>query len=127
MYESLHHAAIVVTDLDKAKFFYGEILGFEESVKRPAFNFPGAWYQIGDTQLHLLVHSPAKTLRGTTLIDSKDGHFAVRTNNMEAVKKRLRMHGWDFEDRPDSITGWHQLFVCNPDGNIVEINAKKSK
>lgn len=125
MYDSLHHAAAVVTDLEKAKFFYGEVLGLQESNDRPAFDFPGAWYQIGGTQLHLIVHPSAKTFRGTRMIDTKDGHFAIRTRSMEAVKKRLQKHGWPFEDRPDSITGWHQLFVTDPDGNIIEINVEK--
>ena len=40
--DSFHHVSICVTDIDKAKHFYGEILGFPE-IERPPFDFPGAW------------------------------------------------------------------------------------
>ncbi len=125
MYEALHHVAIVVVDLERAKRFYGGVLGLEELGGRPAFAFPGAWYALGPTdQLHLIVHDEAKTLRGSTTIDSKDGHFAVRVRDASAVRARLEAAGWPFDDRPQSITGWHQLFTRDPDGNVLEFNSK---
>lgn len=123
MYESLHHVSVVVTNLEKAKHFYGEVLGLKESKERPSFDFPGAWYQVGETQVHLLVLPDAKTLRGTTEIDSRDGHFAIRTKDMEAVIERLKQHNWPYSNRPTNLTEWHQLFVTDPDGNVIEINA----
>lgn len=124
MYEALHHVAVVVSDLERAKRFYGEVLGLEELPDRPAFPFPGAWYAIGGNQLHLIVHSGAKTVRGTTAIDSRDGHFAVRVRDAADVRAKLEAAGWEYDDRPQSVTGWHQLFVTDPDGNIVEFNSK---
>jgi glyoxylase I family protein len=40
--ESLHHLSVSVTELERAKRFYREVLGLRE-VERPAFDFPGAW------------------------------------------------------------------------------------
>ena len=54
--EGLHHVAVSVTDLERAQHFYGEVLGFRE-LERPPFDFPGAWYELGDRQLHLIVHT----------------------------------------------------------------------
>lgn len=62
--DSIHHVSLSVTDLQKAKHFYGALLGFKE-LKRPPFDFPGAWYQIGDQQLHLIVHNSSTTIRNT--------------------------------------------------------------
>ena len=42
---SLHHISVVVTDLARAKAFYGEVLGLRE-LSRPAFEFGGAWYEL---------------------------------------------------------------------------------
>ena len=73
---SLHHVAVCVTDIARSKNFYGEVLGLNE-VPRPDFPFGGAWYQLADgRQLHLIVHERPLTLRGTTEIDLRDGHFA---------------------------------------------------
>ncbi|WP_325176603.1 VOC family protein [Paenibacillus alkalitolerans] len=124
MYDGLHHVAVAVTDLEKAKHFYGEILGLQESGERPNFPFPGAWYRIGGNQLHLIVHPEARTVRGTARIDSMDGHFAIRVKDMNTVLKRLNDCGWAYDDRPKSITGWHQVFVTDPDGNVIELNAE---
>jgi len=125
LYEALHHAAVVVSDLERAKRFYGGVLGLQELGSRPAFAFPGAWYAIGPTdQLHLIVHDEAKTARGSMTIDSKDGHFALRVRDASEVRARLEAARWPFDDRPESITGWHQLFTIDPDGNVLEFNSK---
>ena len=44
--EILHHVAVSVSDLARAKEFYGNVLGLEE-IARPAFPFDGAWYRVG--------------------------------------------------------------------------------
>lgn len=121
-YLGIHHVSLVVTDVEKAKHFYGDILGFQQSDRRPDFDFPGVWYDIGETQLHLIVHEPARSLRGTNEVDSRDGHFAIRVADVQAVLQRLRQHGIAYEDKPNSVTGWHQVFTTDPDGNVIEFN-----
>lgn len=122
MYQFIHHVSIIVTDIEEAKHFYGEVLGFEESSERPDFGFPGAWYQIGDTQLHLIVHKEGKTLRGTTEIDTRDGHFAVRVSDIEGFLKRLDDYGVEYVNKPTNKTPWHQVYVTDPSGNVIEFN-----
>lgn len=126
MYERLHHVAIPVMDLERAKRFYGQVMGLAESEERPDFSFPGAWYRIGADQLHLIVHPGAETKRSSTKIDSMDGHFALRARDIRAILRRLDEHGWKYEERPNSITGWHQVFVTDPDGNVIEIHAERT-
>lgn len=126
MYERLHHVSVPVTDLKRAKRFYEAVLGLEESDERPDFPFEGAWYRIGADQLHLIVHPGAETKRSSTTIDTMDGHFALRVRDMRKVLQRLDEHGWKYESRPHSMTGWHQVFVTDPDGNVIEINAEQS-
>ena len=121
--ETLHHVSINVTDLVRAKHFYGTVLGLPE-LPRPDFDFAGAWYALGDRQLHLIVHPPTRTLRGTTTIDGRDGHFAIRIADFDAALDVLRRHDIPLRERRDNPTPWAQIYVTDPDGNVIELNAE---
>ena len=45
----LDHVALHVEDVDASCRFYGEALMLE-SLPRPDFDFPGAWFRLGKTQ-----------------------------------------------------------------------------
>ncbi|MBY6035109.1 VOC family protein [Fictibacillus nanhaiensis] len=123
MYKGIHHVSLLVTDLEKSSDFYEGILGFKQNKKRPQFDFPGVWYDIGNTQLHLIVHPKGKARRNTTDIDSRDGHFAVRVEDMKELLKTLDHHGITYVNKPVNKTDWHQVFISDPDGNLIEFNA----
>lgn len=121
----LHHAAVCVTDIERARRFYGEVLGLTE-VPRPDFDFGGAWYEFDDgSQLHLIVHEGPLTLRGTTSIDTRDGHLALRVLSFEATLERLKALGVEHVAQRNNKTPWPQIYVTDPDGNIVELNAER--
>src|ERR1700759_873714 len=89
---ALHHIALPVTDLERSRKFYREILSLQE-IPRPPFNFPGAWFQFGDArQLHLIVHSPA-TFRREPL-HTRDIHVSVRVPSYRAALEFLRAKGY---------------------------------
>jgi len=124
--ETLHHVSICVTDLDKARQFYSGVLGLREiPEERPkAFNFPGAWYDLGGgRQLHLIVHATPRTLRGTTEVDFLDGHFALRVRSYAQTRDLLEAQGIAMRDRPNNPTPWPQIYITDPDGNVIELNA----
>jgi catechol 2,3-dioxygenase-like lactoylglutathione lyase family enzyme len=121
----LHHAAVCVTDIDRSKRFYREVLGLVE-VARPPFSFEGAWYEFPDgTQLHLIVHESPLALRGTTAIDTRDGHLALRVESYQETLARLQRLGVEHVAQWDNLTPWAQIYVTDPDGNIVELNAER--
>jgi len=122
--EALHHVAVCVTDVDRAKHFYGVVLGMKE-VARPPFPFGGAWYEFSEgRQLHLIEHPPTRTLRGTNDIDDRDGHLALRVRSYRKTLEHLRAHGVDVLEKPRNFTPWAQLYVTDPDGNVIELNAE---
>ena len=121
---TLHHVSLVVIDLDASKRFYGGVLGLRE-LPRPAFDFEGAWYELGDRQLHLIVHPEARALRGTTEVDARDGHFALRVADYDATLARLKAHGVRVRESRVNATPWAQIHVTDPDGNVVEFNAER--
>ena len=122
---SLHHVAVCVTDVERSKRFYREVLGMKE-IERPAFPFGGAWYEMADgRQLHLIVHERPRTLRGPAEVDLRDGHLALGVADYEATVSHLRAAGVEIVERPDNVTPWKQVYLTDPDGNVIELNAPR--
>ncbi len=129
---TIHHVSLPVTDVERAKRFYRETLGLRE-LERPPFDFPGAWFQLGDDQLHLIVHE-GSTLRGAKGLDSRDVHFAVRVSSFRAALQFLEAKGYreDADDdllkmkvSPHATAGFPQIYILDPDRNVIEINAEQ--
>jgi len=113
------HVSVSVTDLDAARAFYGGLLGLPE-VERPDFGFPGAWYGLGgQLQLHLIVKD--RVPHGGTPFDVRDQHFAIAVADATAAAGLLRDRGVAMHELANSPTGLRQVFVKDPDGNMVEL------
>ncbi|TVY09430.1 VOC family protein [Paenibacillus cremeus] len=121
--ESIHHISLNVKDLERSKAFYSTIIGLKE-IERPPFDFPGAWFGIGEggQQLHLIVYD-GETLREGG-IDSRDGHFALRVRSYKESIAWLDQHGIQYDARPKARAGFPQIYVIDPDRNVVELNAE---
>ncbi|MDQ1912010.1 VOC family protein [Paenibacillus sp. GD4] len=121
--EGLHHVSITVSDLERSKTFYREVIGLQE-IARPPFDFPGAWFAMGAAgqQLHLIVHE-GETRRQSG-IDTRDGHMAIRVSSYKATRAWLDRQGVAYEARPRAKAGFPQIYVLDPDHNIIEFNAE---
>ena len=128
---SLHHVSIDVRDLDRSLRFYRDILGLVP-LPRPDFPVKGAWLQCGDRQVHLVVHE-GEALRQSLAVDNNDGHFAMNTDDFEGVVRLFETHGYSETAaegdanrllvKRTGAAGFAQLYVLDPDRNVVEINA----
>lgn len=120
-YKGLHHVSLTVTELDRAKDFYSNILGLKE-IARPNFDFPGAWYEVGQQQIHLIVLPSSQTIRKDKRLSSREGHFALRVENYHQTLEWLEKNRVEILNKPNGKSGFAQIFCADPDGNLIELN-----
>ncbi|MBE9179753.1 VOC family protein [Oculatella sp. LEGE 06141] len=111
------HTALLVSNLEQAEHFYGTVLGLPK-VDR-VLKFPGAWYQLGSYQLHLIVDSAYSTQIQNQQKWGRNPHIAFAVDDLEQAKAQLTTHGCDIQL---SASGRPALFTRDPDGNIVELS-----
>ncbi len=123
--KSLDHVTIVVKDLERSRQFYVDGLGMTE-VLRPAFTFPGSWFQAGVTQIHLIQEHVGTPPAGNPLPEqfrtSRSHHFAFVVDDAESTYARAQELGMKVVSPPKSRPdGFVQLFLNDPDGHVVEL------
>ena len=108
----LHHAFVVVDDLDAARTFYRDVLHLKEVPRPASFDFPGFWMQVGNEQVHVATSDQPDTRRS---------HFALEVTDYEAAIAHLEAHGVKVRlsaARPDAGP---QASFRDPAGNQLEI------
>lgn len=124
----IDHITLVVKDLDVASRFYRDVLGMRE-VERPAFGFPGAWFQAGSTQIHMNIAGEEAGEPGIRVVGAKNAprafHFAFEVDDCDAAAEVLDGSGQEIEvaprNRPD---GARQMYLRDPDGHLVELYSR---
>jgi glyoxylase I family protein len=116
------HTAILVSDLEKAEHFYGTILGLSK-VER-LLKFPGAWYQVEDFQIHLIVDTSIQPKLQNSEKWGRNPHLALSVTDLDAAKTQLLVHTCPIQM---SASGRMALFTQDPDGNIIELSQATSK
>jgi glyoxylase I family protein len=123
--ETIHHVAVPVTDLARAKAFYGDVLGLTE-IPRPAFSFAGAWYQVDDAGRHIhLIVVDRRPVNDDVRLDKADGHFALRVKGFSQARAYLEAQGVPMRVTINGPTGYPQIHIMDPDQNVIEINAEE--
>ncbi|MDD1627278.1 MAG: VOC family protein [Methylococcaceae bacterium] len=114
---SLNHASFIVANLDVSLVFYCNILGLQQ-VDRPDLGFPGAWFQLGSQQIHLLELENPDPITGRPEHGGRDRHVALNALSLTPIQDALKKAGIVYTM---SISGRRALFCRDPDGNTVEV------
>ena len=122
---SIHHIAIIVSDIEKAREFYVQKLGFE--VIRENYRA-----ERGDWKLDLLVdeHTELEILaekNSPQRVNRPEAcglrHLAFRVESVEETVKELKSLGIECEPvRFDTYTKDKMTFFHDPDGLPIEIH-----
>ena len=112
----LNHVAIHTQDVEKSCGFYRRVL-LLEPIERPAFSFPGAWFRLGASQeLHIIGKRDEPVFS-----HHRGNHFALRVDSLEDWENHLARLGIALQGRRRRPDGASQLFLCDPDGHVVEL------
>ena len=117
-FKAIHHASMIISNLEKSLFFYCDILGLVIDSSRPNFNFSGAWLKVNEKQqIHLLqIENPDSTDRPEH--GGRDRHTALIAKDFEQIEIRLNQAKINYTK---SQSGRSALFCRDPDGNTLEI------
>lgn len=110
--QRIDHVTVNVTDVPRAKAYYGALLGLEEVPRPVSFDFPGAWYRIGEACLHLVGQSQADP--------PTSKHFALWVADAQAAAQALESAGHKIRWAGHRIPGVARFFTNDPDGNSIE-------
>jgi len=115
---NLHHASLIVEDLNIALAFYHEVLGLEVDETRPDLGYPGAWLILpGQQQIHLMeLDNPDKNSKRPEH-GGRDHHVAFAVSSIEKIASSLDKLEMLFTK---SKSGRKALFCRDPDGNALE-------
>jgi glyoxylase I family protein len=108
----IDHVSVVITEVERSRRFYREVLGLTEIAKPRTFDFVVLWFDLGNQQLHLLHKDEA---------DSRSPrHFALRVADVQAARRHFRQHEVALHETTP-IPGADRFFIFDPDGNRIEI------
>lgn len=124
MFSSVHHIAIIVSDYEKSKYFYTQVLGFTVRAEnyRPERN---SWKcdldlnGVCTIELFTFPNAPKRVSRPEAL---GLRHLAFQVENLDEVIEHLRQHNVDCEPiRLDEYTDARFTFFSDPDGLPIEV------
>ena len=111
---------MMVKDTQRAIDFYSGVLGLQQT-ERIKLPFPGAWFQLGEQQLHVLELESQDPTTGRPEHGGLDRHVALTVEELAPVKALLEKAGVKYSL---SKSGRPALFCRDPDGNAIEVIGK---
>lgn len=121
----IHHMNVAIDDVDRAREFYGRVLGLPE-IKRPNVGRPGLWFGCGANELHLSVQPDLRggatgmSLQPGDRPGRSGGHVAfTMSGSLDDIVRHLNASGIAYAR---GQAGLPQIFCEDPAGNLVELN-----
>jgi catechol 2,3-dioxygenase-like lactoylglutathione lyase family enzyme len=108
----IDHVSVLITNLERSRRFYRDVLGLKEIAKPRTFDFAVLWFDLGNQQLHLLLKDQPDM--------RSPRHFALRVRDAQAARAHFAAHGIPTQETTP-IPLCDRFFVADPDGNRIEV------
>lgn len=97
---------------DRARGFYGDLLGMHEVPKPGNLSPTGCWFERGGVSLHIGVDPD--------FVPARKAHPALLVDDLTALRERLEAAGHETrDDKP--VKNYRRFFTFDPFGNRVEL------
>ena len=110
--------SVPVTDVERAKTFYGETLGLQE-IEHPEQGFPE--YQLGE---NISVYLLSMEGIGRQFTGPHTAHIAIRVPDVAETRRELEARGVEFEGDTLDTSVCHMAFFRDPDGNALMLHRR---
>jgi glyoxylase I family protein len=117
MINSIHHASLIISDIEASRYFYHDVLGLNIDEGRPELGYPGLWLTVGEQQIHLLQLPNPDPVEGRPEHGGRDRHVAFSVIVFDELVSRLDAANIPYTK---SRSGRQALFCRDPDGNALE-------
>jgi catechol 2,3-dioxygenase-like lactoylglutathione lyase family enzyme len=127
----LDHVSFLVKDVERSRRFYGQVLGLRELPRPSNASNSGAWLTNDEHsfQVHLIgeaeegrVAQTHTQYRRDELASGQGSHAAFEVENLEATMQHLDALNVEIVGGPRSRgDGVQQVFICDPDGYMIEL------
>src|SRR6516164_7540978 len=101
----IDHVSVIITDVERSRRFYRDVLGLKEIAKPRTFDFVVAWFDLGNQQLHLLRKDRPDTI--------SPRHFALRVADAAAARAYFAARGVPTRETTP-IPGADRFFLHDP-------------
>ncbi|MCI0460736.1 MAG: VOC family protein [Gemmataceae bacterium] len=108
----IDHCSVVITDVERSRHFYRDLLGLREINRPRTFDYVVLWFDLGDQHIHLLLKDKPDSI--------SPRHFALRVSDAQAARAYLLGQGVAIEEAT-LIPGSDRFFIRDPDGNRIEV------
>jgi len=109
----IDHVSVIITNVERSRQFYRDLLGLREIAKPKTFDFVVLWFDLGSGQtLHLLRKDAPDSI--------SPRHFCLRVTDARAARAYFRERDITMQETTP-IPGADRFFIFDPDGNRIEL------
>jgi catechol 2,3-dioxygenase-like lactoylglutathione lyase family enzyme len=112
----IDHCTLIVTDVAKARAFYGGLLGLKEIPPPKEFDFIAVWFDLGEHYLHLILKPEPDT--------PSPRHICFLVEDVRALRESYRSQGIPM-DETVKIAAADRFFIRDPFQNQTRLRISK--